>query len=112
MLPAGLAAVEEGRRRGTWTILESVEALEVPDDLAAALDAAPPARTDVGAGRAIQPEARCSGGSSRRSVPTTREARVEEIARYAAVGEKPPRFRREVLMPPVAGLRPSRRERT
>ena len=38
MLPAGLAAVEEAKRRGTWTMLDDVEALVVPPDLAAALD--------------------------------------------------------------------------
>jgi uncharacterized protein YdeI (YjbR/CyaY-like superfamily) len=44
MLPAGLAAVEEAKRRGTWTMLDDVEALVVPADLAAALDARPAAR--------------------------------------------------------------------
>ncbi len=44
MLPAGLAAIEEAKRNGTWTMLDDVENLVVPDDLAAALDAAPPAR--------------------------------------------------------------------
>lgn len=44
MAPAGLAAVEEARRRGTWTALDAVEDLLEPPDLAAALDAVPEAR--------------------------------------------------------------------
>src|SRR5207247_9997448 len=42
--PAGLAAVERARTDGSWSVLEPVERLEVPADLAAALDARPPAR--------------------------------------------------------------------
>ena len=44
MRPAGLAAVEAARADGSWVMLDSVEALEVPEDLAAALAAAPGAR--------------------------------------------------------------------
>ena len=44
MLPAGLAAIEEAKRNGSWTLLDDVENLVVPDDLAAALAAHPPAR--------------------------------------------------------------------
>jgi uncharacterized protein YdeI (YjbR/CyaY-like superfamily) len=39
MTPAGRAAVERAKADGSWSILESVEALIVPDDLAAAFDA-------------------------------------------------------------------------
>ena len=41
MAPAGLALIEEARRDGSWTLLDDVENLIVPDDLAAALDAHP-----------------------------------------------------------------------
>jgi uncharacterized protein YdeI (YjbR/CyaY-like superfamily) len=44
MAPAGLAAIERAKANGSWTVLDSVERGEVPDDLAAALDARPPAR--------------------------------------------------------------------
>jgi len=44
MAPAGLAAIERARANGSWTILDAVERLEVPDDLGQALDARPPAR--------------------------------------------------------------------
>ncbi len=38
MAPAGLAMVEEAKRRGTWTALDEVESLVVPPDLQEALD--------------------------------------------------------------------------
>lgn len=44
MEPAGIAAVEAAKADGSWTVLDPVEALEVPADLAAALDAEPGAR--------------------------------------------------------------------
>jgi uncharacterized protein YdeI (YjbR/CyaY-like superfamily) len=44
MMPAGLAAVEQAKADGSWTILEAVEALIVPDDLAEALDSRAGAR--------------------------------------------------------------------
>jgi uncharacterized protein YdeI (YjbR/CyaY-like superfamily) len=92
MLPAGLAAVEEGKRRGTWTALGPVEALEVPNDLAAALDAVPPARATWDKyAPSTRKQMLWSVLQAKR--PATREARVAEIARYATLGEKPPRFR-------------------
>lgn len=42
--PAGLAAIEAARNDGSWSRLDDVDRLAVPDDLAAALDALPPAR--------------------------------------------------------------------
>ena len=44
MLPAGRAVVDAAKIDGSWTILEPVEDLIVPADLAAALDARPGAR--------------------------------------------------------------------
>jgi uncharacterized protein YdeI (YjbR/CyaY-like superfamily) len=42
--PVGLAAVERAKADGSWAILDSVDRLEMPTDLAAALDALLPAR--------------------------------------------------------------------
>jgi uncharacterized protein YdeI (YjbR/CyaY-like superfamily) len=87
MLPAGLAAVDEARRRGTWTMFDDVENLVVPDDLAAAFDANPPGRTHW---EAFSP-------SSRRAIlawiqqarrPETRLKRITETATLAARNEK------------------------
>ena len=44
MTDAGRAAIAAAKADGSWSLLESVEALLVPDDLAAALDASPGAR--------------------------------------------------------------------
>lgn len=41
--PAGVAAVERAKSDGSWSVLDPVERLEVPADLAAALDAHEPA---------------------------------------------------------------------
>lgn len=43
MTPAGLAAVAAARASGTWSALDAVEALTLPDDLVVRFDAAPPA---------------------------------------------------------------------
>jgi uncharacterized protein YdeI (YjbR/CyaY-like superfamily) len=40
MQPAGLAKIVAAKRDGSWTLLDSVEALEVPDDLRKALGSA------------------------------------------------------------------------
>lgn len=44
MAPAGIRSVERAKDDGSWTILDAVERLELPDDLRVALDAHPPAR--------------------------------------------------------------------
>ena len=49
MAPAGLAAIERAKSNGSWTVLDSVERGEVPSDLAAALEARPPAAANFAA---------------------------------------------------------------
>lgn len=87
MLPAGLAAVDEAKRRGTWSLLDEVEDLVVPDDLAAAFAQHPPAREHWDA----------FSRSARRGIlewivqarrPGTRAARIAETATLAARNEK------------------------
>ena len=85
MQPAGIAAVEAAKANGSWTVLDSVDALEVPDDLAAALDAQPGARA---AYEGFSPSNRKMilwwVKSAKR--PETRERRIAETARLAAQG--------------------------
>jgi uncharacterized protein YdeI (YjbR/CyaY-like superfamily) len=85
LLPAGVAVVEAARADGSWTLLDAVEALEEPPDLAAALDALPAAR----AAWAGFPR------SAKRSIlewivlakrPATRAKRIAETAELAAQG--------------------------
>ncbi len=87
MTPAGLAVIEDAKRDGTWSLLDDVEDHVVPDDLAAAFAASPPARENWDA----------FSRSARRAIlvwivqaqrPETRAARVAETARRAAVNEK------------------------
>ena len=92
MLPAGLAAIEEAKRNGMWALLDDVENHVVPDDLAAALAATPPARENWDA----------FSKSARRTMlewvvqarrPETRAKRIAAIADGATRGERayPPR---------------------
>jgi uncharacterized protein YdeI (YjbR/CyaY-like superfamily) len=92
MTDAGRRLVEIAKASGGWIRLDAVEALEVPDDLAAALAARPPARANWDAFRR----------SVRRGVlewianakrPATRQNSVSETARLAADGVRPLQWR-------------------
>jgi uncharacterized protein YdeI (YjbR/CyaY-like superfamily) len=87
MLPAGLAAVEEAKRSGTWSMLDDVEKLIVPDDLAVALAAAPPARTNWDAFSASARRAMLEWVVQARR-PETRAKRIAQIADKAARNER------------------------
>lgn len=81
----GCAAIEAAKADGSWTVLDDVENLVVPDDLAAALAARPGAR---GHWDAFRPAARRTilRWLLEAKRPATRAARVEETARLAAEG--------------------------
>jgi uncharacterized protein YdeI (YjbR/CyaY-like superfamily) len=87
MMPAGLAAIERAKANGSWEILDSVERMEVPDDLAAALDAHPPAAASFAA---FPPSARkmLLGWLVTARRPDTRARRIEEIAESAARNQR------------------------
>jgi uncharacterized protein YdeI (YjbR/CyaY-like superfamily) len=87
MAPAGLAAIERAKENGSWTLLDDVENLVVPPDLAAALAASPPAAEHWDA----------FPRSARRAIlewivqarrPETRAARIAETAAAAARNER------------------------
>jgi uncharacterized protein YdeI (YjbR/CyaY-like superfamily) len=93
MTPAGLAAVEVARERGTWTALDEVEDGVEPDDLRAALDAVPAARREWdafprSARRAILEWV----GSAKR--PATRAQRVATVVGEASEGRRANQWRR------------------
>lgn len=92
MLPAGLAAIDEARRNGSWTRLDDVENLVVPDDLAAALDAKPRARANWDA-FSRSPRRAILEWIAQAKRPETRAKRIAETAENAARNERPPRFR-------------------
>ena len=82
MTPAGLSKIEAAQADGSWTLLDSVERLEVPDDLAAEFDKSPDARAHFDA---FPPSARRMAlawiATAKR--PETRAKRVAETARLA-----------------------------
>ena len=87
MLPAGLAVIEEAKQSGMWALLDDVEKLIVPDDLAGALEVRPPARKHWDA---FPPSARRAMlqwvVEARR--PETRAGRIERIAEKAERNER------------------------
>jgi uncharacterized protein YdeI (YjbR/CyaY-like superfamily) len=93
MAPAGLAAIERAKANGSWDLLDSVERMELPDDLAAALAAHPPAGERFAA---YAPSMRKGllGWLAIARRPETRAARVADIATAAARNELPSPYRR------------------
>jgi len=92
MHPAGLARIEQARADGSWSALDAVDRLEVPEDLAAAFAERP---GSAGAFAAFPPSTRRGIlewiGNARR--PQTRAARIAETADKAARGERANQWR-------------------
>jgi len=87
MAPAGLAAIERAKVDGSWTVLDSVERLEVPADLATALAASPPATANFAA---FSPSARKQqlAWVATAQRPETRATRIAAIAEAATRNER------------------------
>lgn len=82
MADAGLAAIETAKANGSWTSLDGVEALEVPDDLSAALASDPVARANFdGYPTSVKKLALQRLAAAKR--PETRSRRIEEIVQAA-----------------------------
>jgi uncharacterized protein YdeI (YjbR/CyaY-like superfamily) len=85
MTDAGLRAIEDAKRDGTWQLLDAVEALEVPADLADALAADPAAAANF---ERFTPSAKRQFlwhvVSAKR--PDTRARRIAETIELAAQG--------------------------
>lgn len=87
MAAAGLAKIEAAKADGSWTALDDVENLVVPDDLAAALAEFSPASEHWEAfPRSVKRGILEWIGSAKRE--TTRTKRIEETARLAQVNER------------------------
>lgn len=92
MAPAGLAKVEAARSDGSWNALDRVEALEVPEDLAAAFAELPPSADNW----ASFPRSAKRGIlewilNARTS--ETRAKRIAQTARLAAEGKRANQWR-------------------
>jgi uncharacterized protein YdeI (YjbR/CyaY-like superfamily) len=87
MAEPGLAVLRQAQEDGSWTLYDDVEALVVPDDLAAALDALPPARANFDA---FPPSARkrILAWVVTAKRPATREARIRTSAELAQRNER------------------------
>lgn len=82
MTDAGLAKIDAAREDGSWSLLDAAEALEMPDDLVAALAAYPDAARHF---HAFPPSARKAilQWIVLAKKPDTRAARIAETARLA-----------------------------
>ena len=87
MAPAGLAVIDQARANGSWEVLDSVERLEVPDDLAAALAVRPPAAANFAV---FPPSARKAmlGWVATALRPETRATRIAQTVEAAARNER------------------------
>lgn len=92
MAPAGLAKIEAAKRDGSWSVLDAVEDLAIPPDLADALGAYPAARANFEA----------FPRSAKRGIlewivqaktPETRARRVAETARLAELNQRANQWR-------------------
>jgi uncharacterized protein YdeI (YjbR/CyaY-like superfamily) len=87
MAQSGLARVDAAKADGSWALLDAVEDLVVPPDLAAALAATPPARERWDAlSRSVRRAVLLEIAQARR--PQTRARRVAEAAGRVAAGER------------------------
>lgn len=84
MRPAGLAAIERAKANGYWSIYDSVERLEVPADLATALEAAPPADANF---RTWPPSLR-KGVLGRLALAVRPDTRASRVALYVGMAQR------------------------
>lgn len=82
MSDAGRAAVEAAKRNGAWSLLDSVEALELPDDLAAALARNAKAKANYDAFPPSSKKIILTWLATAKR-PETRTRRIEETVRLA-----------------------------
>jgi len=92
MNPNGLASVETAKQNGSWTILDEVEALIIPNDLEAALTRKPAAKSFfMSLSKSVQKSMLQWLVLAKKSA--TRQKRIDEIAALAQQQMKPSQFR-------------------
>jgi uncharacterized protein YdeI (YjbR/CyaY-like superfamily) len=93
MMPAGLAKIEAAKRDGSWTALDAVEALTLPADLQQALAQYAAAKSYFDQfPRSVKRS--ILEWISNAKTAATREKRVVETARLAAVNERANQWRK------------------
>lgn len=85
--PAGVASIDSAKADGSWTALDDVENLVVPEDLAAAFEAHP-GSAENWEGFPRSPKRGILEWVVSAKRPETRSKRVEETAALAAKGER------------------------
>lgn len=91
MMPAGLESIEKAKQNGSWTILDEVEELIIPEDLRSALKALPGSEDFfLGLSRSVRKAMLQWIVLAKQAA--TREKRIHEIASLAAQGRKPKPF--------------------
>ncbi len=96
MTEAGLRPIDEAKADGSWDALNDVDALVIPPDLAAALEADPDAARGFEALSASMKRPLLFWVTSAKR-PETRDRRIAEIRRYVAVGRSPLEWPRRPL---------------
>ena len=92
MHAAGLAKIEQAKADGSWTSLDAIEALQLPDDLRAALRSHPPAHEHFDAfPRSVKRGILEWIHTAKK--PETRAARIADTARKASVNERANQWR-------------------
>ncbi|WP_417611757.1 YdeI/OmpD-associated family protein [Owenweeksia hongkongensis] len=92
MTPAGMRCIEIAKQNGSWTFLDSVDALIIPKDLEAELDNNPRAK-DYFEGLSNSAKKLLLYWVISAKREETRSKRIIEIAENAALGTKPKAFR-------------------
>jgi uncharacterized protein YdeI (YjbR/CyaY-like superfamily) len=92
MTPAGLACIEIAKENGSWNILDSVDALIIPEDLEKEFKSAPGSEEFfLSLSKSIRKQMLYWIISAKR--PETRQKRIAEIVEHATQKQKPPQFR-------------------
>lgn len=92
MFRAGLESVERAKQNGSWTILDTVEELFIPEDLEIALEANPGAKEYfLSLSKSVKKMILYWVVSAKR--PETRQNRINEVAVLAAQNLKPKHIR-------------------
>ena len=87
MRPAGQAKIDAAKADGSWSLLDAVENLEIPDDLAAAFDRHPGSAAHFGAFPRSAKRGILEWIVQAKRAPTRAE-RIEETARLASQNER------------------------
>lgn len=92
MAEAGLKSIEIAKENGSWTVLDDIENLVLPEDLKKALDNIEGAMAFYeGLSNSFKKQFLYWVNSAKR--PATRDKRIQEIAKNAEKGLKPEQFR-------------------